>query len=66
MKFVLFKCKIQEICKRAVERYPRLLDSVPDEYINQEMCEGEVSKRQIESRYLYHSAFLDGLSIYQR
>ena len=52
MKFVLFKCKIQEICKRAVERYPRLLDSVPDEYINTEMCEGEVSKRQIESRYL--------------
>ena len=36
-KFVISKCKIQEICKRTVETYQWLLDFVSNEYMTQTM-----------------------------
>ena len=36
-KFVISKCKIQEICKRTVEIYQWLLDFVSNEYMTQAM-----------------------------
>ena len=36
-KFVISKCKIQEICKRTVETYQLLLDFVSNEYMTQVM-----------------------------
>ena len=36
-KFVISKCKIQEICKRTVETYQWLLDFVSNEYMTQAM-----------------------------